>query len=87
MKPFYYTWSDARGMKRTVNLHWDGTASIHPDYLNWTLDQIRDRIRRQQDIVSAQWDRADIAWRNGRLRWMASLNALLQYNLEAQTNE
>jgi len=87
MKPFYYTWTNAQGVKRTANLHWDGTVSIHPDYLKWTLDQIKERIRKQQNLVAAQWDRTDIVWRNTRLRWLASLNALLQYNLEVQAND
>ena len=82
MKPFYYTWISADGELRTANLHWDGTVSAHPDYLNWTPDEIRERIFERENITLSQWRRADIAQRNGWLRWLASLNALLQYNLE-----
>jgi len=82
MKPFYYTWINAGGELRTANLHLDGTVSAHPDYLNWTPDEIRERILERENITLSQWRRADIAQRNGWLRWLASLNALLQYNLE-----
>ena len=85
MKPFYYTWISADGILRTANLHLDGTVSAHPDYLNWTLDEIRERIFERENITLSQWRRADIARRNGWLRWLASLNALLEYNLEKMT--
>ena len=78
MKPFYYTWISADGELRTANLHLDGTASAHPDYLNWAPDEIRERILERENITLSQWRRADIAQRNGWLRWLASLNALLQ---------
>ena len=82
MKPFYYTWISADGILRTANLHLDGTASAHPNYLNWTPDEIRERIFLRESIISSQWHRADIARRNGWLRWLASLNALLEYNTD-----
>tara|TARA_R100001510_G_scaffold48873_1_gene46941 strand:- start:704 stop:961 length:258 start_codon:yes stop_codon:yes gene_type:complete len=79
MEPFYYAWTDAEGKSISVNLHLDGAVSLKRDYLNWTLDEINGRIRKREDIISKHWQRADIEWRNGQLRWLASFKALLQF--------
>ena len=79
MQPYHYSYTDIRGHIVERNLHMDGTASVHPRYLEWSQDEIIDRMRRHVDQLNAV-TRRETSYCNERLRWIASLRALYNFN-------
>ena len=66
MTPYFYEITNSCGFKYTRNLHLDGTVSVHPDYLNWTQDEIIERMQKQVELL-ANNPQAPTGWLNARL--------------------
>lgn len=79
MTPYFYEITNSCGFKYTRNLHLDGTVSVHPDYLNWTQDEIIERMQKQVDLL-ADNPQAPTGWLNARLRHIAAYRALYNFN-------
>ena len=79
MTPYYYEFTDCKGFTYSRNLHLDGAVSIHPEYLNWTQDEILERMRQHVDLL-ADNPQAPIGWLNERLRFIAAYRALYDFN-------